>query len=119
MFSKIVRQTHMYLALGLAPWILLYALSTITMNHREMFHPNFEAGLHWVKESEQVLPMQFSVGATPQFMGEQILQTLHLDGNFRAALSKDKSTLTVLRNDDFSPRRITYSIADGHLFVER
>jgi hypothetical protein len=37
MFSKFIRQTHMYLALLLAPWILLYALSTIAMNHREAF----------------------------------------------------------------------------------
>ena len=29
MFSKIVRRTHMYLALFLAPWILMYALSTM------------------------------------------------------------------------------------------
>jgi hypothetical protein len=63
--------------------------------------------------------MQFSVGATPEFMGEQILQILHLDGNFRAALSDDKSTLTVLRNEAITPRRIMYSVTDGHLLVER
>ena len=32
MFSKIVRRTHMYLALFLAPWILMYALSTVAPN---------------------------------------------------------------------------------------
>lgn len=119
MFSKFIRQTHMYLALLLAPWILLYALSTIAMNHREAFRLNFQTRLPWDRESEQLLPMQFSAGATPEFMSEQILQILNLDGNFRAALSEDKNTLTVLRNGAIAPRRITYSVTDGHLLVER
>lgn len=33
MFSLIVRRSHMYLALFLVPWVLVYALSTIVMNH--------------------------------------------------------------------------------------
>ena len=36
-FSIIVRRTHMYLALFLFPWILMYALSTLAMNHRAVF----------------------------------------------------------------------------------
>jgi hypothetical protein len=109
----------MYLGLLLAPWLLLYALSTLAMAHREVFRLNFLTGLPWVKESERVLPMQFSVGATPEFMGEQILRILHLDGNFGATLSEDKDTLTVMRNEAISPRRITYSVTDGPLLVER
>ena len=34
MFSKVIRRTHMYVALFLAPWVLMYALSTMVMNHR-------------------------------------------------------------------------------------
>ena len=30
-FSKIIRRVHMYLALFLAPWMLMYALSTLAM----------------------------------------------------------------------------------------
>ncbi len=119
MFSKFVRQTHMYLGLFLAPWILLYALSTLAMTHREAFRLNFPTRLPWAKESEQILPLQFSTGATPDFMGEQILQILHLDGNFRATLSEDKDTLTILRNEALAPRRITYSVTGGHLLIER
>jgi hypothetical protein len=101
------------------PWILLYALSTIAMNHREAFRLNVQTRLPWEKESEQVLRLQFSAGATPEFMGRQILQILHLDGSFRATLSADKNTLAVLRKQALAPRRITYSLAGGHLLVER
>ena len=37
MISKVVRRTHMYLALFLFPWMLMYALSTLVMNHRALF----------------------------------------------------------------------------------
>jgi hypothetical protein len=31
--SRIIRRVHMYLALFLAPWMLMYALSAIAMSH--------------------------------------------------------------------------------------
>lgn len=33
MVSLVIRRTHMYLALFLVPWVLVYAISTIVMNH--------------------------------------------------------------------------------------
>jgi hypothetical protein len=108
----------MYLALLLTPWVLLYALSTLAMTHRSAFHPDFYS-TPWEKVGDQVLAAQFSADATPDFMGEEILQTLHLEGNFRATLSKDRKTLIVLRNDPVSPRRITYTPADGHILIEK
>ncbi|HVW07784.1 MAG TPA: PepSY-associated TM helix domain-containing protein [Bryobacteraceae bacterium] len=117
-FSKFVRQAHMYLALFLTPWVLLYALSTLAMTHRDAFSPNFHS-TPWQKVSEQVFPARFSADASADFMGEEILRELNLDGNFRATLSKDKKTLTVVRNDLVAPRRITYTPADGHLLVEK
>ncbi len=117
-FSKFVRQTHMYLALFLTPWVLLYALSTLAMTHRDAFHPNFYS-TPWEKVSQQVFPAQFSADASADFMGEEILRELNLEGSFRAVLSKDRKTLTVIRNDAVSPRRITYTLADRHLLVEK
>jgi hypothetical protein len=37
MISKLLRRSHMYLALFLTPWMLVYALSTMGMNHRQYF----------------------------------------------------------------------------------
>ena len=44
MFSKVVRRTHMYLALFLFPWMLMYALSTLAMNHRAIFAARYGQG---------------------------------------------------------------------------
>ena len=120
MFSKILRQTHMYLGLFLVPWLAMYALSTIVMNHREAFQEHYGGSLvRWDKEREGTAAFRFSPGAAPQFMGEQILEQLQLPGNFNANLSKDRSKLTINRTDPLAPRRITYFPADNRLLVER
>ena len=35
--SLIIRRIHLYLALFLTPWMLMYAISTVVMNHRGFF----------------------------------------------------------------------------------
>lgn len=72
----------------------------------------------WVKEGEQALGLQFSPGATPKFIGAEILQALHIDSDFSANLTKDKPTLIVVCNH-LIPRRITYSLPDGKALIER
>ena len=42
--SLIIRRTHMYLGLFLFPWMLMYALSTMVMNHRALFVATYGAG---------------------------------------------------------------------------
>ena len=36
-WSRLIRQTHMNLALFLRPWVLVYALSSIIFNHFKLF----------------------------------------------------------------------------------
>ena len=72
MFSRIVRRTHMYLALFLAPWMIGYAVSTIAMQHRmprptafvterEQVYPNTsEPGRRRAKSHSRSLPISIS-----------------------------------------------------------
>ena len=108
----------MYLGLFLMPWIMMYALSTVVMNHRPSFSKHYGGGLPWDREGEQTLGLQFSPDATPQFMGEEILQALHIESDFYATLSKNKQTLTIICTR-LIPRRITYSLADGKMLLEK
>jgi hypothetical protein len=120
MFSKVLRQTHMYLGLFLAPWLLMYALSTIVMNHRAAFREHYGGSLvQWVKEKEETATFQFSAGAPAQFMAQQILERLGLSGNSNANLTKDGKRLTINRTDPVAPRRITYMPEENRLLVER
>lgn len=110
----------MYLALFLTPWMLMYALSTIVMNHREWFKAYYGGSLvQWEKEKEQVFAAQFSADASAQFMAAQILRELGVDGNFNANLSRDRKKLTIFRTDPITPRRFTFTPADGKLLIEK
>ena len=50
--SKVVRRTHMYLALFLFPWVLMYALSTLVMNHRAVFVSAYGEGRYRLLRNE-------------------------------------------------------------------
>ncbi len=120
MFSKLNRRTHMYAALFLTPWVLMYALSTIVMNHREQFKEHYGGALvKWEKEKEQPYAGKFTPDSNPRFMGEQIMRDLQFDGNFNVNMSKNRQKLTIVRTHPVTPRRITYSLTEGNLLVEK
>ena len=109
----------MYLALFLAPWILMYAISTMAMNHREWFRPKQGPLQAFEKERELILPAPLPVGATPKDTGRLVLERLGLDGTHNVNASPDGLRLTILRNDPVTPRRITYTPGDGRAVVEK
>ena len=113
MFSKIVRRTHMYLALFLTPWMFVYATSTIAMNHR-MPRPTL-----LVKEHDAAYPNAFEPRTPPREIAQQILSDLNLEGAFGVQGPAPDGRLTINRQGMLSPRRITYTPNDGRVVVER
>jgi hypothetical protein len=113
MFSKVIRRTHMYLALFLAPWMLCYALSTILMNHAAGRPQVF------VKEGEHTYSNVFEPGTSPREIARQILLDLELDGAFSVQGPSADGRVTINRQDLLSPRRITFSPAEQRLVIER
>jgi hypothetical protein len=119
MFSKVVRRTHMYLALFLFPWLLMYALSTLVMNHRAMFVARYGEGpIPFERERQMTYDGVLPDGADPKAAARQLLQSVGLDGAHSVSRQKD-GTLVVNRNDLLTPRRLTYSPADRSLVIER
>jgi hypothetical protein len=105
----------MYIALFMAPWVLVYALSTAAMNHRDLFQkrdvpPPFE------KEREFVYDGAFD-GLTPKQMAAQILLTIGMDGAHHANMRD--GILTINRQDPVAPRRITYHPQTRTVRIER
>ena len=113
MFSKLIRRTHMYLALFLTPWMLVYAISTIAMNHR-MPRPTT-----YIKERDLTYTNTFEPGTPPREIARQILADLNLDGAFGVQGPAADGRLTINRQGMLSPRRLTFTPQDGHLVVER
>jgi hypothetical protein len=117
----ITRRAHMYLALFLMPWMLMYGLSAVVMNHREFFaryggqrHParyEVERQLTWTG--------RVSPDATPEAIARQILQDLGMDGAHWVPPPEADGPIVIYRADPIRPRRITYRPADGTLRIER
>ena len=120
MVSKLIRRTHMYLALIFTPWVLVYALSTTAMNH-EAFFNRFYSGnqAKFIMELQRIYEGSFSPNATSKQAAIQILKSLDWDGAFSVQGNLDGLKLTILRRDPIIPRRITYTPKDRMLIIER
>jgi hypothetical protein len=119
MFSRLVRRTHMYLALFLAPWMLMYAVSTLVMNHRAVFVERYGSGpVPFQKERELVYDGSFSPDVDLKMVSRQILTSLDLDGAHGVTRRKD-GAIVINRNDLITPRRIIFTPDTRMLVVER
>jgi len=103
----------MYLALFLAPWMIGYALSTIIMNHRMPRPTNF------IKERDGQYPNTFEPGTPPREIAQQILADLNLEGTFGVQGPTPDGRIVINRQGMLSPRRITFTVADRRIVVER
>ena len=115
----IIRRSHMYVALFLSPWLLMYALSTLVMNHREYFVEKYGRGpVPFQRERELTYAGSFTPETAPRDIARQILHSLDLDGAHGVNRRPD-GTIVINRNDLVSPRRITYTPADQKLVIEK
>ena len=96
--SLLLRRIHLYLALFLAPWILMYTASTFVMNHRGLFHgpgpappPKFEL------ERELTYPGEFPDKATPQQIAAQLVASLDMDGAHAVARQSTAEKVVINR----------------------
>jgi hypothetical protein len=117
--SLLVRRTHMYAALFLFPWLLMYAASTAVMNHRAMFASYQPGGAPaFQKEREQIYDGVFPSDAPLETIARQLLLSVDLDGAHGVTRRKD-GAIVVTRNDLLTPRRLTYTPATQALIVEK
>ncbi len=119
MISRIIRRTHMYFALFLFPWVFMYALSTLVMNHRALFVARYGEGpIPFEQERRLTYDGVFPDPADLRTISKQILMSVSLDGAHNVSRQKD-GTIVINRNDLVRPRRLTYSPADRSLVIER
>jgi len=120
MFSRLLRRIHLYLALFLTPWILMYAASTVVMNHRvQLLRMYGGPPPSMVPEREQAYDGVFPPEATPKQVAQQILMSLDLEGSFNANRRARDGAIVINRLDPVTPRRITYEPAAKKVVIER
>ncbi|MDP6040646.1 MAG: hypothetical protein QGG64_19015 [Candidatus Latescibacteria bacterium] len=100
----------------MVPWVLVYALSTIAMNHRSLIDSFYDH--KWEAEREMSYPATFSGDIKRSTVAEQILQDLKLEGKYSVGGRLDKS-IKITREDPLVRRRITYTPQFQSLKIER
>lgn len=107
----------MFAALVLAPWVLMYALSTLAMNHRTWFtEPGVQTG--FVEERRLGYDGVLPPGGDGRLAARQLLASLDLDGAHSVSRRSD-GTLVVTRNDLLTPRRIIWQPSSHTVVIER
>lgn len=118
--SWLLRRTHLYLALFLSPWMLLYAFSTLAMNHREELRALLDGGgPRYERERELSYGGTLPDETEPRWVAEQLLSHLNLEGAYSVRREADSGRLVIFRHHPLQPRRITFSPADGRVKVEK
>lgn len=113
MLSKFLRRSHMYLALFLAPWVAMYAVSTIVMNHAR------PKPLKYEKVRELTYDGILPTDAEPALAARQLLGSLQMEGSHRTPQRRPDGTLIVNRQSVGVNHRITYMPADRRVVIER
>ena len=110
----------MYLALFVTPWMIVYALSGLVLNHgnwiRGLYGPRFA---QFEKVDERPFTAAFSADTEPRAMGGQILEQLGLAGTFNVQGNATSPRLVVVRNAAFSAHRVTWFRAENRLLIEK
>lgn len=118
--SKTIRRVHMYLALFLTPWMVIYALSGLVLNHGPAVRALYGGSVGgFEKVEERRYEAVFSDGADARMIGAQILDDLGLSGTFNVQGTAEQPRLVIVRHGAFSAHRITYTRADSRLVIEK
>lgn len=118
--SKIIRRTHMYLALFLTPWVIIYALSGLVLNHFQSIRKAYGEDFNkFDKVEERDYTAAFSDDADARMVGGQILEHLGLTGTFNVQGTANQPRLVINRNAAFAVHRVTYFRKENRLLVER
>jgi hypothetical protein len=110
----------MFTGLFLGPWMLMYALSTLVMAHRDFVRSFYSSdNPEMVKERELDYTRSFPATATREQIGQQIVQDLGLQGRHNVSGGRDGKSLTINRQHALTARRITFDPAAQKIVIER
>ncbi len=117
--SRLVRRIHMFTGLFLAPWMLMYALSTLVMTHLDYVRSFYKTrNPAMVAENEMNYSRSFPTNTTREVIAVQILRDIGLDGTHYVSGGRDGKPLVINRQRAMRPQKITFDPAKGKIKIE-
>jgi len=118
--TLIVRRTHLFIGLFLAPWITMYAVSTLVMHHRVLFTGLEErATPAFVKVSERPYELDPAVADSATAAARRILADAGLSGAHETEGTPRSVSFIVSRYRATGTDRLTYDADAKTLTQER
>ncbi len=104
-----MRKIHLILGLFLAPWVLMYAASTMLMQHRELFtgdQNRIEPAYALVRE--EAFQGVLDKSGDSEAAAARILEDIGLEGSHRVRGSLEEGRLEIRRDRPIGSYRITW-----------
>jgi len=118
--SRLVRRIHMFTGLFLAPWMVMYALSTLVMAHHESVNSFYGSkSPAMVTERELDYSRSFPTNLTRDVIAQQILNDLGMDGAHSVSGGRDGRPLVIQRQHAMPQRRLTFDAVKSKITIER
>ncbi len=117
-FNHVNRRTHLYLALFLMPWFLMFGLSSLAIQHRWLFgadQPN--AANEWTKRFDRQYDLVVPEDVDLREVGAKILSDAGLSGAFFINRAGNDS-IRVNQFNFSSGIRLTYNMVERRLIAE-
>ena len=116
--NLVFRRVHLYLGMLLIPWVIMYALSTLTFNQRDWFRgqlnqPDLWKQL-WKKEFKAEVPKQ-----QPKLKewARSVLDENGIKGGFNVRQNPQSVLINLIQFRN--PIRVTYQKNEGQLLAEQ
>jgi hypothetical protein len=120
-FDKINRRVHLYLGLALAPWLLMYGVSSFIVIHESWFGAHQAPAWEPVSEQKYSRPVNMqgaNSGNELRAAAQQILKDCDMEGAFW--VDKPKPDVVQINRFTFwGSSSVTYSINEQKLTIER
>ena len=118
--SRLVRRIHMFTALFLAPWMLMYALSTLVMTHRDYVN-SFYASKSPTLATERELDYSrsFPTNMTREEIAQRILHDIGMEGAHSVSGGRSGGPLVIQRQHALPQRRITFDPSQSKITITR
>jgi hypothetical protein len=118
--SRLVRRIHMFTGLFLAPWMIMYALSTLVMTHHESVNSFYASKTPvMVKERDLDYSRSFPTNLTRDAIAQQILNDLGMDGAHSVSDGRNGRPLVIQRQHAMPQRRVTFDASKSKITIER
>lgn len=118
--SRLIRRIHMFTGLFLAPWMVMYALSTLVMAHRQTVNSFYGSKTPaMVTERELDYSRSFPTNITRDEIARQILNDLGMEGAHSVSGGRNGRPLVIQRQHAMAQRRISFDASRKKIAIER